>query len=36
MTRIVVFKNASWIFCDISWEYENDEDYLCTINLKDK
>lgn len=36
MKKIVVYKDGSYIFCDVSWEYENDPDWLVTIDLKDK
>jgi len=34
-TKIVVYKDGSWIIREdgITWEYENDKDFLVTISL---
>lgn len=34
MNKVVVWKDGSYIFADITWEYENDSDWLTTIDLK--
>lgn len=32
--KIIVYKDGSYKFVDVSWEYENDPDWLTTITIK--